>query len=70
MQHILLESFVQKQFNESILLSDRNLAGRGVRFALHPPSARFNLYLGIGAMWEHERINDTNIGEITTHVIR
>ena len=69
-QHILLESFVQKQFNESILLSDRNLAGGGVRFALHPPSSRFNFYLGIGAMWEHERINDKHIGEVTTRVIR
>ncbi len=69
-QHVLYESFIQKQFNESILLSDRNLAGGGIRFALHPPSSRFNLYLGIGAMWEHERINDTDVGEITTHVIR
>ena len=69
-QHVLFESFIQKQFNESILLSDRNLAGGGIRFASHPPSSRFNLYLGIGAMWEHERINDTDIGEITTHVIR
>ena len=69
-QHVLFESFAQKQFNESILLSDRNLAGGGVRFALHPSSAKFNFYLGIGAMWEHERINDTDIGEITTHLIR
>ena len=69
-QHILFESFVQKQFNESILLSDRNLAGGGVRFALQPPSSKFNLYLGIGAMWEHERINDKDIGEITTRVLR
>ena len=30
-QHLLLESFIQKQFNESILLNDRNLAGGGVR---------------------------------------
>ena len=49
-QHILFESFLQKQFNESILLSDRNLAGGGIRFASHPPSSKFNLYLGIGAM--------------------
>ncbi len=69
-QHVLFESFIQKQFNESIRLSDRNLAGSGVRFVLHPPSSKFNLYLGIGAMWEHERINDTDIGEITTHIIR
>lgn len=69
-QHVLFESFTQKQFNESIRLSDRNLAGGGIRFASHPPSSRFNLYLGIGAMWEHERINDTDLGEITTHIIR
>ena len=69
-QRVLFESFVQKQFNESILLNDRNLAGGGVRFALHPPSSKFNLYLGIGAMWEHERINDPDVGEITTHILR
>ena len=69
-EHILFESFVQKQFNESILLNDRNLAGGGVRFALQPPSSRFNLYFGIGAMWEHERINDKDVGEMTTSIIR
>ena len=69
-QRVLFESFVQKQFNESILLNDRNLAGGGVRFALHPPSSKFNLYLGIGAMWEHERINDKDAGEITTSIVR
>lgn len=69
-QHILIESFIQKQFNESILLSDRNLAGGGVRYALNPPRSSFNLYLGIGAMWEHERINDAEIGEITTRIVR
>lgn len=69
-QHVLLESFVQKQFNESILLNDRNLVGGGVRFASHPRNSRFNLYLGIGAMWEHERVNDKESGTITTHIIR
>ena len=44
----------------------RNLVGGGVRLALQPSSARFNVYLGIGAMWEHERINDKSLGEITT----
>ena len=68
--YILFESFAQKQFNASIRLSDRNLAGGGIRFALHPPSSRFNFYLGIGAMWEHERINDTNMGKIITHIVR
>ena len=69
-QHILFESFGQKQFNESILLSDRNLVGGGVRFASHPRNSRFNLYLGIGAMWEHERINDKESGTITTRIVR
>lgn len=69
-QHTLLESFVQKQFNESILLSDRNLVGGGVRFASHPRNSKFNLYLGIGAMWEHERINDKESGAITTRIVR
>ena len=69
-QHVLVESFVQKQFNESILLNDRNLAGGGVRFASHPRNSRFNVYLGIGAMWEHERINDAERGETTTRIVR
>ena len=69
-EHFLFESFVQKQFNESILLNDRNLVGGGVRLALQPSSTRFNVYLGIGAMWEHERINDKSIGEITTRLVR
>ena len=69
-QHVLVESFVQKQFNESILISDRNLLGGGVRFASHPKDSKFNLYLGIGAMWEHERINDKESGNITTRIVR
>ena len=69
-QHLLLESFVQKQFNESILLNDRNLAGGGIRLALRPASSKFNVYLGIGGMWEHERINDKVHGEITTSIVR
>ena len=68
--HLLLEAFAQKQFNESIHLSDRNLAGSGFRFDLHPSSPKFNIYLGIGAMWEHERINDKTDGVMTTHIIR
>ena len=68
--HLLLEFFTQKQFNESIRLSDRNLAGGGIRFDLYPSSPKFNIYLGIGAMWEHERINDKTDGVMTTHIIR
>ena len=69
-QHVLFESFVQKQFNESILLSDRNLVGGGIRLDLHSSSTKFNIYLGMGTMWEHERINDKDGGEITTRIIR
>ena len=69
-QHVLVESFVQKQFNESILLNDRNLVGGGVRFASHPKDSKFNLYLGVGAMWEHERVNDKERGNITTRIVR
>ena len=68
--HLLLESFAQKQFNASIRLRDRNLVGGGMRFDLHPSSSKFNLYLGIGAMWEHERIDDKTEGVITTRIIR
>lgn len=49
--HIQLESFVQKQFNESIYLNDRNLIGGGFRFAVLPSKSKYNLYLGIGGMW-------------------
>ena len=69
-EHLLLESFIQKQFNESILLNDRNLAGGGIRTALRPTSSKFNVYLGIGGMWEHEGVNDKELGEITTHIVR
>ncbi len=68
--HLLLESFAQKQFNASIRLSDRNLVGGGTRFDLYPSSSKFNIYLGIGAMWEHERINDKTEGVITTRIVR
>ena len=42
----------------------------GVRFDLQPSSSKFNVYLGIGAMWEHERINDKADGVMTTRIIR
>ena len=66
----LLNPLRKKQFNASIRLSDRNLAGGGIRFDLHPSSPKFNLYLGIGAMWEHERIDDKTEGVITTRIVR
>ncbi len=68
--HIMVESFGQKQFNESIQLNDRNLVGGGIRFAILPSISNYNLYIGIGTMWEHEDINDSDVGEITTYIIR
>lgn len=68
--HILVESFIQKQFNESILLNDRNLFGGGCRFAVGSPKSLYNLYIGVGAMWEHENISDEELGNITTRIIR
>ncbi len=68
--HILMEAFVQKQFNETILLKDRNLVGGGVRFAVRPLKSRLNLYLGTGTMWEHEYINDHKVAQNTTRIVR
>ena len=71
-----VEIFLQKQYNESILLQDRNLAGGGIRvLALKQrtdtkDSTGMNLYLGIGGMWENETINDKEHGEVDTNIIR
>lgn len=75
-EHLGAEMFLQKQFNESILLRDRNLAGGGMRISVLKQRTTtkngtgMNLYLGIGAMWENETINDKGHGEIETHIIR
>ena len=73
-KHLGVEMFLQKQFNESILLRDRNLAGGGMRISvlkqLTENSPGLNLYLGIGSMWENEAINDKQHGEIETNIIR
>ena len=74
--HLSVEIFTQKQFNESILLQDRNLAGGGVRILIlrqrtnKKNSTGLNLYLGIGGMWENETINDKQHGEVETNIIR
>ena len=74
--HLGVEMFLQKQFNESILLRDRNLAGGGIRISAlkQRPNTKnstgLNLYLGIGSMWENETINDKGHGEVETSIIR
>ena len=52
-ENLGVEMFLQKQFNESILLRDRNLAGGGVRISAlkqrtDTKNTGLNLYLGIG----------------------
>ena len=74
-ENLGVEMFLQKQFNESILLRDRNLAGGGVRISAlkqrtNTKNTGLNLYLGIGAMWENETINDKQHGEVDTNIIR
>ena len=75
-EHLGVEMFLQKQFNESILLRDRNLAGGGMRISvlkqrmITKNGTGLNLYLGIGAMWENETINDKQHGEVETDIIR
>ena len=74
-EHLGVEMFLQKQFNESILLRDRNLAGGGIRISVlkqrtNTKNTGLNLYLGIGAMWENEVINDDQHGHMETNIIR
>ena len=74
-EHLGVEIFLQKQFNESILLQDRNLAGGGLRISAlkqrtDKKNTGVNLYLGIGGMWENETINDKGHGEVETSIIR
>ncbi|MFQ3598458.1 MAG: DUF481 domain-containing protein [Chloroherpetonaceae bacterium] len=59
------EFFVQREFNEFILLKDRVLFGSGIRLNLlylQPTDTvmAFKLTLGIGAMWENERFTELN----------
>ncbi len=59
----MIEGFLQKQFNESIRLDDRELAGGGFRIVIMHPNktskylSLLYLYLGIGAMWEYEELD-------------
>ena len=74
-KYLGVEMFLQKQFNESILLRDRNLVGGGLRISAlkqrtDKKNTGVNLYLGIGGMWENEIINDKGHGEVETSIIR
>ena len=76
-QDLAVETFVQKQFNDFIRLQDRNLVGGGFRIAPLGKVAKsesdksFNLYIGIGLMWEDEVINDdSSEAKIESNIIR
>ena len=66
------EFFIQKEYNDFVLLTDRNLIGGGIRISISKKdfvtdsSAGFDAYLGVGAMYEMEEINiiPTHITEI------
>jgi hypothetical protein len=56
------EIFAQKEFNEFILLRDRNLIGGGLRLrplAIRDSSGSFILFVGIGGMYETEQVATT-----------
>ena len=78
-QMVMIEGFLQKQFNESIRLDDRELAGGGLRLVVMHPKKKSKylslmyLYVGIGAMWEYEKLNtdealETNLLRSTNYV--
>ncbi|MGD9899254.1 MAG: DUF481 domain-containing protein [Calditrichaceae bacterium] len=61
---LAVESFIQKEFDEFIMLSDRNLAGSGLRYSVIQKksdgngSRELKTYLGTGIMFENESYND------------
>ncbi len=59
----LFEAFLQKEFNDFLLLEKRELAGLGLRFHLINQSGewgKFNIHLGMGMMYEIERFNPSS----------
>lgn len=68
------EVFLQKEFNDFILLNDRNLVGGGARLRLlsgatgEESGLPLQLYLGIGFMWENEVLDTTPLTE--TNLLR
>jgi len=59
---LLLEFFLQKEFNQFILLEDRNLAGSGLRLDVirlfsGTEDSLVEIYWGSGLMFENERYN-------------
>lgn len=56
------EIFIQKEFDEFLLLKDRDLAGLGLRFSIADIAEtdsfpKFDFDIGIGGMYEYEKYN-------------
>ncbi len=67
-----IEFFAQKEFNQFILLNDRNLAGSGLRTNLlnfETKQSSLQLFLGTGAMYEREEYN-TKPGVSVANILR
>lgn len=67
-----IEFFAQKEFNQFILLKDRNLIGSGLRFNLldyKSDVTGLRLFLGIGGMYERESFN-TKPSVLNTSIFR
>ena len=75
---LFLEFFLQKEFNQFILLEDRNLAGSGLRLDLvnlfsTGKDSLVEIYFGSGFMFENERYNisvspETNLVRSTNYL--
>lgn len=73
-RQLMVEGFAQKEFNDFILIEDRQLIGTGVRWAPLQEGRAFtsnpdvNLYVGIGVMWELEELDAP--GDADTRLLR
>ncbi len=75
---LFLEFFLQKEFNQFILLEDRNLAGSGLRLDViklfsSSEDSLMEIYWGSGLMFENERYNipvspETNLFRSTNYL--
>ena len=74
-----VEGFLQREFNEFILLKDRQLVGAGARIRWRPPGSppqrpnSLRLITGLGLMWEREQIDTSGLStgeEPATSIIR
>lgn len=62
-QPLMMEVFVQEEFNEFILLKRRDVAGAGVRVRLvnhKKDTSKFVAHVGLGLVWENELYNESD----------